>query len=266
MPFAPQLRLDWSGSSTSVIGTAVVFEVVAGSFTRVGSSTEMIAAGQTRGVTLPMTTISSGTVTGSVTLASASQVVVGIALRARVENLDVSIMAQNTGTAFGFAAPVAPSYPLTVAVWAQEGFWGELSMSCKQVTPSSTGIVVSVPTGPHLTSPVYGATGIDSSSTFSWTPAGGSVFLVRLSQLDASLVFTVNALDIYTSASSVEIPDLTSLGFSLPSATTINWKVLGAVPNPGVVGQTVDDTAALPWVTDCNSTATETVESYFTTL
>jgi hypothetical protein len=91
----------------------------------------------------------------------------------------------------------------------------------------ATGAAISIVAAPDLSLPVTGATGVDTTVTFSWTAMTGGIHLIQ---------FTSSGNPTYlvlTSGTSATIPNLKGLGLGLPAAATYQWSVLGIGPFAG---------------------------------
>jgi hypothetical protein len=92
-------------------------------------------------------------------------------------------------------------------------------------------VTIATPTPPASTLPADGATGASHSTTFSaGNPEGGVLNFMFSPQFGV----TGPTYLVTTTATSVTIPDLTSLGLSLPAASTYIWSVYGTPDSPDV--------------------------------
>jgi hypothetical protein len=92
------------------------------------------------------------------------------------------------------------------------------------VAANASGVTVNIPAGPELSLPVAGATGVDTTVTFSWTPFSGGVHLIFFTSTGNPSFYVL------TTGTSTTIPNLKSYGVTLPAATTYNWMVLAVAP------------------------------------
>ena len=93
------------------------------------------------------------------------------------------------------------------------------------LAPNASGVSVSVPQAPELSLPVDAATGVRTSTPFSWTPFTGGVHLLLINGPAGQPRYMV-----LTAAVGDSIPNLASAGLGLPSATTYSWAVYGFAP------------------------------------
>jgi hypothetical protein len=252
---------QWADANSTVNGTAVAFERDgSGNFTRFGVLSGVpVTDTQFSNVSLPMSAVTTGTVMGTSSRANTSSGTYwSTTLVAEIGGVRLQIASiPSAEGSFSFSTPKGTGYNLRVVGTASDPSGGG-SHACKSVLPDALGVVISVPLGPVQTGPATSATGVNTSTTFGWTTGGASV-----SRLQVDSPFYRVA--VYTAANTAKIPDLTALGFTLPTGATSSWLVVSAIPALGIIGPTVDDTAAGPWSLDCNSARTETATRYFTT-
>jgi len=172
-----------------------------------------------------MSVVSSATFSGNVTVAS------GYTLNSK----SLSVMFANNGiislfsdptpsSSFSYLTPDAPGATMFLSASASKPS-GQSSAFRVGLSPSATGVALSVPAAPELSLPIDATTGVTKSSLFSWTPVTGGIQVV-IFQAGAGkpryLVLTAAAAD--------SIPDLTAAGLGLPAATAYTWSVYSFGP------------------------------------
>lgn len=133
-----------------------------------------------------------------------------------------------TGTAFNYPVPTITGATFSVSA-AASGTTGTGTVRKAGITAGATGVAVTVPSPAALSLPVNAATGVDTTTSFSWTPSASSIYLVYFNG-------PVNQPDylIITSETSTKIPNLASLGMGLPVSTAYSWVVMGYGPYTSV--------------------------------
>jgi hypothetical protein len=90
-------------------------------------------------------------------------------------------------------------------------------------------VTIDVPTPPASTAPIDGAMGASHATTFSaGNPEGGVLNFMFSPRYD----FTGPTYLVTTTATSVTIPDLSSMGLTLPPASVYTWSVYGSSDSP----------------------------------
>ena len=88
----------------------------------------------------------------------------------------------------------------------------------------ATGAAIGIVAAPDLSLPVSGASGVDTTVTFSWTAMTGGIHLIQYTSTGNP---TYQVLTVGTSAT---IPNLKGQGLGLPSGATYQWSVVGIGP------------------------------------
>ncbi len=92
------------------------------------------------------------------------------------------------------------------------------------------GNAISVPSGVQLTLPPAATTNVDTNTIFSWTPTSTAVYVVMFRALSVSApTFTI-----YTNETSISIPNLSAIGYGIPSSGSYGWRVVAYSPVGGV--------------------------------
>jgi hypothetical protein len=246
------LAPTWSAPWTSLTGNLWAFErSSSGSYVRTGSLPGVTAVnGGTVNATVPMTTASSGTVSGTSAAAAGSGLTTfwSTALQAETDNFLVMLDGKSymppavADGPFSFPAPVGTNFGLRITTSATGVDFGV--QACAHVTANQSNVNVTIPAGPAPLSPAAAATVAAASASFQWTLAGASLFRF---QLDS----TSSRLNIYTTATTETLPDLSALGWTLP-AGAYTWSLESDIPPIATVGPTVDEAAHGPFGWNCN--------------
>jgi hypothetical protein len=249
------LNPTWNAAWTSLAGTLWAFERDAsGNYVRTGSFPNATAlAGQTVALAVPMTAATSGTVSGTSAAAAGAgfNTFWSTTLQAETDHFLTYLSGKSfmpgvpptlADGPFSFAAPVGTGFGLRVTASASGATMAV--QSCTHVTANASNVNVTVPAGPSALSPAVSATLPAATATFQWTQGGASLFRF---QLDS----TASRLNIFANATSVALPDLSALGWTLPLGT-YQWQVTSSIPALGTVGPTVDDAANGPLQWTCN--------------
>lgn len=176
-------------------------------------------------MTAPASQNISGTVSvpASLTLSSKS---LGVTFSAG-ENFTLA-SETGTGTAFTYPVPVITGATFSVSAGASGGA-GQGSVRKTGIPVGTAGLTITIPTPPTLSLPVNSATGVDTATSFSWSPVASSVCLVFFNG-------PANQPDyiVVTNETSAKIPNLAPLGMGLPQSTAYTWLVMGYGPYTSV--------------------------------
>lgn len=127
---------------------------------------------------------------------------------------------------FTYNTPNVPGAALSLVTVASNGTGDFVETFMSGIAVAQTGVATTIPTAPELSLPVNNATGVTTSTPFSWTPLSGGIQIISFSPSVAGQPsFTV-----FTAASSDSIPNLASAGLPLPSSAAYNWRVQGVAP------------------------------------
>ena len=91
----------------------------------------------------------------------------------------------------------------------------------------ATGVTVSVLSPAVQSTPVNNATGVSTTTDFTWTQLSGAVHVVIIASGASA---TAPTYYILSTGSSGRIPDLGALGVVLPAATAYGWQILAVGP------------------------------------
>jgi hypothetical protein len=255
LPSSTSLTPTWNGPWTSLSGNLWAFERdSSGKYVRTGTLTGVsVTNGQNTPVSIPMTAATSGTVSGTsgAALGAGFTTFWSTGLHAETDHFLVILAGKSYSPIpgapaadgpFSFPSPVGSGFGLRVTAFASGT---DLAVqSCVQVTANSTNVTLTIPAGPAPFAPATGATLPAATAQFQWTTGGASLYQF---QLDS----TPSRLNVYTTATSAAIPDLSSLGWTLPTGA-YQWTVMSAIPALATVGPTIDDAAAGPLQWNCS--------------
>jgi Carboxypeptidase regulatory-like domain len=131
----------------------------------------------------------------------------------------------SAGADFTYTTPSIPGTSVAIAATANSAA-GEYIGVQKTGLANASGVVLSGPVAPSLSSPMDAATGVGVTTPFSWTAYAGGVHVLFF-YLDApsGLSFIV-----FTAATTATLPDLASLGFSLPASARYGWHLSALAP------------------------------------
>jgi len=119
---------------------------------------------------------------------------------------------------FSFAAPVIAGQSNLVLIAGSSPTGSTVQMMRRNVPAGATGIAIDVPRAADMVFPFDGATGVDHDTTFLTTDFPEGIFLFQWFGRDGVPSFTL------VSAEPVaQIPDLSSLGISLPASASYSF-------------------------------------------
>jgi hypothetical protein len=172
-------------------------------------------------------TVSAAPLSGSVSSPS-GYAVSGKELDAVIGSIPALSLAYDgsAATTFSYLAPNIPNSSLIFAAAARKTGVATGVVIRAGLAPGATGVNVAVPAGPEATLPIDGATGINTASTFSWTPFVGGVHLVLFSPVAPGKPHYL----VVTTGTATSVPDFASAGLGLPSATAYTWQVQAIGP------------------------------------
>jgi hypothetical protein len=190
--------------------------------------------GSISGRTIPMSPVTAGTLSGTITPA------VGYTVAEKDLYLVVapgSVMEllgdMSSSASFSYIAPAISGTSLTLLTSTTSASAGAAIVTTTGLTASSTGVEVNVPAPSTLTLPVDSATGVTTTTPFSWTNSTAVYLLVFTSTSGPSYY-------VFTTETTATLPDLSSAGLPLPASTVYSWELLSFGPNTSL------DAAAVP--------------------
>jgi len=174
-----------------------------------------------------MSGVSEATISGSVALPAGYNLVskrmaVGFADRSFIDVLDEDLGAS---TSFTYTTPNVPGATIQMQITARNAAGTSVLTAKPGLAVNATDVSIRLPAGSDLIQPPDAATGVNNSTTFSYTPFSGGVHIVVFDGPGTNPDYAV-----VTTAASTTIPDLTSLGLGLPKSTDYSWRVVGVAP------------------------------------
>lgn len=229
---AYSLTTNWTGATTiTAILHALQWDKNAAgmptAFTGYGEKTgvSITAGGTFAGQNVAMTAATGGTIAGTVTVPA------GLTLSSKALSLvyntngSVSLGSESgTATSFSYTVPVLSGTTLSVTSVAT-GATGTSIVQKSGIAPGATGVALTLPSPPAPSLPVAAATGVTTTTPFSWAPIASTVYLFLVSGAGTQPSYLV-----ITSSPTATIPDLTSLGLGLPKGIGYTWSVIAFGP------------------------------------
>jgi len=128
----------------------------------------------------------------------------------------------NADTTFSYLVPTLPNGSITVAAQRSDSFFPPFAIAHQDgVVPGQTGIALAIPDPATLMFPVAAATGINASTSFSWTgPSTVNVFHVDFGQGASS-----NSIFVVTQQTQTQLPTFPGTGFGIPAGAAASWSV-----------------------------------------
>lgn len=229
---AYSLTTSWTGATTitTVLHALQWDKSAAGmptAFTGYGEKTgvTITAGGTFAGQSVAMTAATAGTIAGSVTVPA------GLTLTTKSLSLvfatkgTISLGSESgTAASFSYVVPVVTGTTLTFTASAS-GATGSTTAQKSGIASGATGVSLTIPSPPAPSLPVDAATGVTTTTPFSWAPINSTIYLVILSGPASQPDYLV-----ITSSPTATIPDLTALGLGLPKGIGYTWNVLALGP------------------------------------
>jgi len=217
------------------------------------------SGGSTTGVSVAMSVPAASTIGGSVSVPA------GLNLAQKSLNVDFGDGASfsvgtETTAATSFTYPVPNGISSTASVGATATSTAAQSTTrVRGIAAGSTGNTVTLLAPAVQSTPVVNATGVSTSTDFTWTPLTGGLHIVLISSASASAPLYV----MMTTGTTGRIPDLGSLGVVLPATTAYQWAILAAGP-----WSSIDDVAGGTLLVPNGNTTNTTIAASraFTTL
>lgn len=173
-----------------------------------------------------MSGVGEASISGSVALPAgytlgSKRMAVGFADRSLIQLLSDP----SASNSFTYNTPSLTGATIQMQVAAQNAAGTSVITTKPGLAVSATGVSLPLPAGSDLSLPPSGATGVNHSTTFSYTPFSGGVHLVVFNGPGTNPDYVV-----VTAAASTRIPNLSSVGLGLPASTTYSWRVIGLAP------------------------------------
>jgi len=130
-----------------------------------------------------------------------------------------------TSPSFGIPVPSGVGAAAIVSVTADNGT-SQSTAQTSALAPGTLNATLTLPSPAQPTSPASGATGVDTTTAFVWTPIAGGLSLLILNDPSGSGPEYV----IVSGGSTTHIPDLSAQGLGLPSGAPYHWTLIGLGP------------------------------------
>lgn len=229
---AYSIGVSWNGAAT-ITGTlhALQFQFDASgmpvTFKGYGTKANVTLTG---GGTFASQNVALSAITGS-TVAGSIVVPVGMTLGTKTLSIalndagDVSIGSETTSsTSFTYAVPEIPGATVVLAVSASSGSLGTTALA-KRTTVGTSGLTLTLLAPPQPSLPVASATGITTTTPFTWTPVSGGTYILYINGGGGDPSYYI-----VTTSPTATIPDLTAQGLGLPTNKAYSWIVYSFGP------------------------------------
>jgi hypothetical protein len=134
-------------------------------------------------------------------------------------------------TSFAYVAPSIPGTSIAIQASAATATGEYAGVQKTGLAANATGLTLALPAAPTLALPADAATGITVATPFTWSAfAGGVNLLFVYPKNDESLPTFL----VITATPTTTIPDLASVGLSLPPSSAYSWYVSAVAPVAGV--------------------------------
>ena len=221
------LQPNWAGATTSTtILRALQWDKNAAGMptTYVGygekTGVAITAGGTFSGQNIAMTALSNQNISGIVTVPAALVLETKSLLLTFPTKGSVSLGTESgTATAFTYVVPTITGAVLSVTAFAAGSGVGQCSVTKAGIAPGTTGITLTIPDPTILSLPVNAATGVTTTTPFSWSPVSSAIYAVTLVGPGSQYYIVI------TGGNSGTIPDLTALGLGLPKSASFAWQV-----------------------------------------
>jgi|KBSMisStaDraftv2_1062788.scaffolds.fasta_scaffold01062_2 hypothetical protein len=184
------------------------------------------SGGSTTGVSVAMSAPAASTIGGSVSVPA------GLTLGGKTLSIDFADGASFTAgsdnsaaTSFNYPVPTGISSTASVSAVAASSA-AQSNTRVRGIAAGSTGTAVNLLAPAVQSTPVANATGVTTSTDFTWTPLTGGLHIVLISSSSSTAPIYV----LMTTGSTGRIPDLSSLGVVLPASTAYAWAILATGP------------------------------------
>jgi len=136
-------------------------------------------------------------------------------------NSSMQVVSEESSSAtFSYKVPALTDLTCAIGVAARNGNTVAVSLKTRLQAGQGSSVRVDIPTGPVLSSPSHGATGVGAATPFTWSGPGG-LYEVVLDPEDGRNPQMV----IYTTDAGGKIPDLTALRMNMPRSARYAWRV-----------------------------------------
>ncbi|HZJ52960.1 MAG TPA: hypothetical protein VFD38_02385 [Myxococcaceae bacterium] len=227
------LNLSWAATPAATTGNVHALQWTPASGIPTGyrghgvkTGVAVANGGTTSSVAVAMSAPASSTIGGTVTVPA------GVTMTGKALSIDFadgasfSVGSENSAaTAFNY--PVPTGIDSTASVLAGGTATGAITLTrVRGIAAGSTGTTVSVLAPATQSTPVNNATGVSTSTDFTWTQLTGGLHFVVITSASA----TAPVYYLITTGTTGRIPDLSALGVVLPGATAYSWAILAVGP------------------------------------
>ncbi len=229
---AYSLGVFWNGAAT-ITGTlhALQFQFDASgmpvAFKGYGTKANVALTG---GGTFASQNVALSAITGS-TVSGSIVVPAGLTLGTKTLNIalndagDVPIGSEATAsTSFSYAVPEIAGATVVLTASGSSASLGQSSLS-KRTTAGTSGLTLTLLAPPQHSLPVASATGITTTTPFTWTPVPGGTYILYINGGAGDPNYYI-----VTTSPTATIPDLTAQGLSLPSNKAYSWTIYSFGP------------------------------------
>jgi hypothetical protein len=193
------------------------------------------AGGTTNNVNLAMSAPGTLSVGGSVTVPSG--VTLGTApLRSAALSFDDTAQIDlgfdgSSGTSFSYLYPNITGATAVVSASGYSASGDLMEAKVSGIALGTTNVSIALPSPISVITPADSATSIGTDVDFSWTAfSGGNVVYI----FEAIGPLGQPSYQVFTTATSTRIPDLSAQGMGLPSAAAYSWSVIAVAPHASV--------------------------------
>jgi hypothetical protein len=137
---------------------------------------------------------------------------------------DITVPSASSSATFNYITPNIAGATLRLSAYATKGAVNVFGFK-NGLAVNANGVTLALPAGPEYTLPVSAATGVTTSTIFSWTAMANGVYVVQFAGPAGKPKY-----QIVTSATTTTIPDLASLGLGLPPGSSYSWTILAVAP------------------------------------
>ena len=130
-----------------------------------------------------------------------------------------------SSTSFALPVPTSIGASILFTATAVDGLSQQSTAQLFGLAPGTSNAVLTLPLAAVATAPANGATGVDVTTPFTWTPVAGGVTIVAMTGQGTDPVFFL-----VSGGSTSHIPDLSAQGLGLGAGRTYGWTVVGLGP------------------------------------
>jgi hypothetical protein len=174
-----------------------------------------------------MSVISTAQVSGTVTAASGYTIATKLLVLSLGTTGGMPLLSDpSTASPFTYNTPSISGATLGLTAIAGKSLVATSYAFKTGIATNATNVGLTIPAAPELSLPVNAATGIKTSSPFSWNAFSGGIHALVISPVVTSNPSYV----VITAAASDSIPNLSAAGLGLPTNADYTWNVFGFAP------------------------------------